>query len=379
MDNLHVLLSGIVGSTAYGLAGAHSDLDRLGVFAAPTEAFHGLHRPRQSIVTTAPDETLHEAAKYASLCLSGNPTAMELLWLPNDLYEVRTPLGDELVGLRQAFLSADRVRDAYLGYAGQQFRKLESRGDGTFSADTRRRTAKHARHLARLVQQGRELFTTGRLRIRLDDPQWFLDFGEEVAAGGLDRARKLLAEAEHEFGTARTVLPARPNEAVVEKWLLDVRKAYLTSGHAAAPADPRKVFLVDIDGTVALRDEDSPKCRGPFDWRRVGEDIPNEPVIAVVRAIAAAGHPIIYMSGRSEECRAATSVWIAEHVRVPGVALLMRPRGDSRPDDVVKRLLYRRMIKPNYEVVAVLDDRDRVVRMWRDLGLTVLQVAEGDF
>lgn len=52
---------------------------------------------------------------------------MELVWLPDELYEVRTPLGDELIGIRGSFLSAQRVRDAYLGYATQQFRKLESR------------------------------------------------------------------------------------------------------------------------------------------------------------------------------------------------------------------------------------------------------------
>jgi hypothetical protein len=40
-----VLLQGIVGSTAYGLAGPHSDVDRLGVYAALTWAFHGLRLP----------------------------------------------------------------------------------------------------------------------------------------------------------------------------------------------------------------------------------------------------------------------------------------------------------------------------------------------
>jgi predicted nucleotidyltransferase len=146
----HVLLSGIVGSTAYGLAHEGSDVDRLGVFAAPTEKLHGLHRPKESHVSTAPDRTLHEVAKWCRLALSGNPTAMELVWLPTGLYEVRTPLGDELIGIRSSFLSRQRVRDAYLGYATQQFRRLERRGGGSFSADTRRRTAKHARHLKRL-------------------------------------------------------------------------------------------------------------------------------------------------------------------------------------------------------------------------------------
>lgn len=224
---MHLLLAGIVGSTAYGLAGPGSDVDRVGIFAAPTVAFHGLHGPQESIVTTDPDVTHHEAGKWCRLALSGNPTATELAWLPDELYETRTELGDQLIAIRSAFLSAPRVRAAYLGYAGQQFRKLESRGDGTFSADTRRRTAKHARHLARLLHQGRELYATGHLPIRLDDPRSFLDFGERVAAGQLAEARDLLAQTERDFDTIRTPLPEHADESTVERWLLAVRAAHL--------------------------------------------------------------------------------------------------------------------------------------------------------
>lgn len=218
----HVLLSGIVGSTAYGLAGPGSDIDRLGIFAVDTEDLHGLRSPAESHVTSGPDRTLHEAAKWCRLALGGNPTVMELVWLPAELYEVRTPLGNELVGIRSAFLSAKRVRDAYLGYATQQFRRLEARGDGSFSADTRKRTAKHARHLKRLCHQGLELYTTGQLTIRVDDPQAYLDFGEQVAADA-EAARPLLAEYEAAFDEHRSTLPDQPDEAAVESWLLRVR------------------------------------------------------------------------------------------------------------------------------------------------------------
>src|SRR5262249_53904583 len=88
----HVLLRGIVGSTAYGLAGPHSDVDRLAVYAAPTRAFHGLRLPidrQASIVVHEPDDlTLHEARKFCLLALSANPTVTELLWLSD--YEVAT-------------------------------------------------------------------------------------------------------------------------------------------------------------------------------------------------------------------------------------------------------------------------------------------------
>ena len=111
----NTLLLGLVGSAAYGLAAAESDVDRLGVFAAPTAAFHGLRPPLDRAATVVrhdPDQTVHEARKLATLCLNSDPTVTELLWLPDELYEVRTELGAELVGIRCAFASAPRVRDA---------------------------------------------------------------------------------------------------------------------------------------------------------------------------------------------------------------------------------------------------------------------------
>ena len=222
-----VLLSGIVGSTAYGLAGPDSDVDRLGMFAAPTQALLGLTQPPQSHVTSKPDATFHEAAKAARLILAGNPTASELLWLPEDLYETRTPLGEEAIAIRASFLSAKRTRDAYLGYATQQFKKLISRGGehGEYSPEARKRAAKHARHLMRLVEQGFTLYTTGAVTIRLEDPERYLAFGEQVAADP-GSAAAFMAEAEGRFDRARTALPAEPDTAAVEAWLLRVRRAF---------------------------------------------------------------------------------------------------------------------------------------------------------
>jgi predicted nucleotidyltransferase len=226
--DMRILLAGVVGSTAYGLAGPDSDIDRLGIFVWPTATMFGLTPPRESIVTTKPDVTYHEAAKAAKLILGGNPTAAELLWL--ETWEVKTPLGDELVGIRGAFLSAKRTRDAYLGYAAQQFRKLLSRDGKSFGPDIpERRTAKHARHLMRLCDQGYELYTTGRLRIRLEDPQRYLDFGEQVAADP-QVVVAFMAAAEQRFADAKTVLADEPQVGVVEGWLNRVRRAYYAEG-----------------------------------------------------------------------------------------------------------------------------------------------------
>ena len=221
---MHVLLSGVVGSTAYGLNHAGSDVDRLGVYAVPTVELHGLHRPRESRVTTDPDSTHHEAAKAVRLILGGNPTASEILWLPDDLYEVRTPLGDELIGLRESLLSARAVRSAYLGYATQQFRKLQSRTDQQGDGDTRARSLKHARHLVRLLAQSVELHRTGRLTIRLADPQHVRSQSERILA---DPAvgEELIAQAEAAFDRPGA-LPEHPDEAAAESWLRRVRRTF---------------------------------------------------------------------------------------------------------------------------------------------------------
>lgn len=231
--DMHILLAGIVGSTAYGLNGPDSDVDRLGVFTWPTVRFMGLMQPSDSIVSKNPDSTLHEAAKACRLMLSCNPTVTELLWL--DHYESKAhQLGDELIALRSAFLSAKRVRDAYLGYATQQFRKLLARGDGSFNSDIpARRASKHARHLKRLVDQGYELYTTGRLTIRLADPQAYHDFGERVAADP-QAAVPFMADAEQRFNDARTVLPDNPSPGAVECWLRHVRAAHYIAPREAA-------------------------------------------------------------------------------------------------------------------------------------------------
>jgi hypothetical protein len=57
----------------------------------------------------------------------------------------------------------------------------------------------------------------------------------------------------------------------------------------------------------------------------------------------------------------------------------MRDIYDSRRDSVVKREIFEREVRDRYHVVGVFDDRMQVVKMWRELGLTVFQVAEGDF
>lgn len=226
MDDTTLLL-GIVGSRAYGMATEASDTDRLGVYAAPTRAFHGLRTPTGKAATrhtTDPDITMHEAAKFAGLALAANPTVMELLWLPDHLYEARTPLGDDLIRIRRAFFSRKRIADAYLGYAVQQFTKLKAAG--RFPDVPTSRIAKHARHLLRLVEQGTHLWVTGNLVLEVPDAARVFAFGDRVAAGNLEPAQWILRRARDTFDHSPTELPTEPGTEIVENWLHSVRGAF---------------------------------------------------------------------------------------------------------------------------------------------------------
>jgi predicted kinase len=135
-----------------------------------------------------------------------------------------------------------------------------------------------------------------------------------------------------------------------------------------------KAVLVDIDGTVALMGD-----RSPYDETSVADDLPNSPVIEVARALRGDGCRIVFMSGRTEGCRAATERWLNQHVGGQFDGPFMRAVGDSRKDSIVKAELFDRHVRDVYDVTCVLDDRQQVVDAWRAMGLTVLQVAEGAF
>ena len=138
--------------------------------------------------------------------------------------------------------------------------------------------------------------------------------------------------------------------------------------------DRPPAFIFDIDGTLAMRNG-----RDPYDWDLAGADLPNQAVIDVAQALDHAGHQLLYVSGRPEDIRTTTELWLHEHVGVEA-PLLMRPSRDFRSDVEIKREIYLNEIKPRYEVVAVFDDRTRIVELWRnELGLVCLQVAPGNF
>lgn len=136
-----------------------------------------------------------------------------------------------------------------------------------------------------------------------------------------------------------------------------------------------KAIIVDIDGTVAHMNGK----RGPFDWKKVDVDDPDEHVLNLVRSLSTV-YKVIFMSGRDESCRDLTSNWLDVYYGKEYEGLFMRKESDNRPDEIVKTELFEQHVKDKYYVEGVFDDRNKVVNMWRNqLGLKCLQVEEGNF
>ena len=146
--------------------------------------------------------------------------------------------------------------------------------------------------------------------------------------------------------------------------------------------------ICDIDGTLAHMTKEGRLRFGrqaPYMWKYVGEDELDPFVHGVISCIRLTSdqwfdgtHKIILVSGRDEICRPETEQWLKDN-GVPYDLLYMRPEGDNRKDTVIKEEIYEKHIKGKYSINGVFDDRDQVVEMWRNKGLKVFQVAEGDF
>lgn len=167
--------------------------------------------------------------------------------------------------------------------------------------------------------------------------------------------------------------PKPVDEKVIIKMAQDARLADAPPLAYDPPVDAPRAIIVDIDGTLALHGS-----RNPYDTTRYHEDTLNVPVARVMDMAVSKGHEVIIVSGRDDTYRDVTIKWLARFGIKP-TELFMRKAGDRRADSEIKREIFEESIRDHYDIQFVLDDRNRVVKMWRQLGLTCLQVAEGNF
>lgn len=214
----HTAYSCVVGSRAYGLDGPDSDIDRRGVFVAPTPLFWGLASPPTHVDGPAPEQFSWEVGRFCELALAANPTVLECLW--SSLVERRTPVGEELLAIRGAFLST-RLAETYGGYARDQLTRLDA---------NRRRTGevrwKQAMHMLRLLMAGAHVLRSGEILV---DVSAHRDRLLAVRAGSVawPEVQEWAAVLRGDLAAAAggTALPAEPDRSTVDAFLIRTRRA----------------------------------------------------------------------------------------------------------------------------------------------------------
>lgn len=153
----------------------------------------------------------------------------------------------------------------------------------------------------------------------------------------------------------------------------------------------KPLYIFDLDGTLALiehRRKYLDEKEDPHRWDKffsnIHLDLPNKAVVHVLDCLLNVGNDIWIFSARSDIVKEETIKWLVDNTLLSAEdlhdTLMMRPHSNSDPDVTFKAQLYDRMLDEDKKrLVAIFDDRDRVVEFWRSKGVTCFQVAKGNF
>jgi predicted nucleotidyltransferase len=212
----------VIGSRAYGLDDEVSDTDRRGIYLPPAELHWSLYGVPEQLENDETQEVYWELQKFLVLALKANPNVLECLYSP--IVEDITPLGEELLAMRDAFLSK-LVFQTFSGYVASQFKKMQTdiRNQG-------RVKWKHVMHLIRLLLSGTHVLENGTMTIDVGeyrDRLLTIKRGEMLFADA-DSWRK---DLQHKFESAflTTTLPDRPDYERVNAFLIHARQRAIQS------------------------------------------------------------------------------------------------------------------------------------------------------
>jgi len=147
----------------------------------------------------------------------------------------------------------------------------------------------------------------------------------------------------------------------------------------------RKAIIVDIDGTLAnnshRKDLAIQKKWEEF-TRQSGADEPFQFALDIINMAFSKGWAVLFVTGRSDKFAPLTALWLQEKAGITSgmdFQLFMRKEKDNREDTIIKEEIFENEIKDHFDVQFAMDDRTRIVKMWRSKGIITLQVADGDF
>lgn len=215
-----IIFQCVIGSQAYGLSDAQSDIDRRGCYLPPAELHWSLWGVPEQLECEPTQEAYWEIQKFLVLALKANPNVLECLYTP--LVEKTTPLADELLANREMFLSR-LVYQTYNGYVMSQFKKMQAaiRNQGQVKW-------KHVMHLIRLLISGISVLRDGFVPVRVGDhrDQLLAIRKGEIPWEETEKWR-LALHAEFDRALRRTSLPERPDYEKANLFLVKARRAAL--------------------------------------------------------------------------------------------------------------------------------------------------------
>lgn len=145
-----------------------------------------------------------------------------------------------------------------------------------------------------------------------------------------------------------------------------------------------RTIICDIDGTIADNSHRQHHVQPPKkDWVRYNAlmhaDTTHHEIISLVNVLGGIpGVQVIFCTGREEVYRGETEKWLNSRF-VDHARLMMRGVKDYRADEIVKSEMLDQLLAEDHNIWFVIDDRNKVVDMWRSRGLTCLQCRPGDF
>lgn len=236
-----LLLEVLVGSRAHHLASSDSDYDYRGVFVVPTVDLLGLGPAAKHTqwIEGQTDNTSWEVGHFLFLATKCNPNILDVFragvtrLAPPEIARKQSLLlwphllkaaGKQLLLLWPHLVSRRQARDAFLGYARNQFKKMMDQE----AVDTPR-VWKFGTTYLRVLQQGIDLQETGTYSLAITDPAWRAQLmavreGRCTRGQIIDNALRLqerLFRAE-----TQSVLPEAPNLDAVNQFLLQVRRDF---------------------------------------------------------------------------------------------------------------------------------------------------------
>ncbi|MDA8412489.1 MAG: hypothetical protein M0023_01740 [Desulfobacteraceae bacterium] len=139
-----------------------------------------------------------------------------------------------------------------------------------------------------------------------------------------------------------------------------------------------RVVIFDLDGTLADVSrrrkilQQTPKAWDAF-FADMDSDPPNPPIVELYKVLEASRLYSMYVvTGRPERYREVSARWISFQ-GLKAERLFMRIDGDKREDHIIKMEILNEIRASGEEIAFVVDDRESVVKMWRENGVTCLQ------